>query len=242
MTPEEFYQALEKQNIVLTPKQKAQFNSYYELLAEWNQHVNLTAITEKNAVYLKHFYDSVLPAFYVAELSQKSVSLCDVGAGAGFPSIPLKIIFPSMRVTIVDSLNKRIKFLETLVEKLELDDVTLIHARAEDFGNKKSSARESYDLVTARAVANLPVLAELCLPLTALGGKFIALKAQKAQDELEKAAYALKTLGAGLEQDIQTKLPGDDEERHIIVVAKNKPTPKKYPRKAGTPAKVPLLK
>ena len=242
MTPEEFYQALQKQNIELTPQQQEQFDTYFKLLVEWNQKINLTAITAEPEVYLKHFYDSLVPAFYLAQLKKESLSVCDVGAGAGFPSLPLKILFPSLKVTIVDSLNKRIKFLAELVGKLGLTDVTLTHARAEDFGSKKSPARESFDIVTARAVANLPVLSELCLPLTKVGGTFIALKAQKAKEELTRAQYAIQTLGGQLQEDIETTLPQTDEKRHIIVIDKKKATPKKYPRKAGTPAKLPLTK
>lgn len=226
MTPEEFYQALQKQNIELTPQQQEQFDTYFKLLVEWNQKINLTAITAEPEVYLKHFYDSLVPAFYLAQLKKESLSLCDVGAGAGFPSLPLKILFPSLEVTIVDSLNKRIKFLSELVGKLGLTDVTLTHARAEDFGSKKSPARESFDIVTARAVANLPVLSELCLPLIKVGGTFIALKAQKAKEELTRAQYAIQTLGGQLQEDIETTLPQTDEKRHIIVIDKKK-TPQK---------------
>ena len=242
MTPIEFKTILQQQNIELTARQQEQFATYFQMLVEWNQKVNLTAITAENEVYLKHFYDSLVPAFDVPELRAQAVSLCDVGAGAGFPSLPLKIIFPTLKVTIVDSLNKRIKFLEELVAALGLTDVTLVHARAEDFGVKKSPARESFDVVTARAVANLPVLTELCLPLVKVGGKFVALKAQKAEEELGKAQYAIQTLGGKLEADFETTLPEDNEQRHTIVIAKQKTSPKKYPRKAGTPAKLPLLK
>lgn len=242
MTPIEFKTILQQQNIELTAKQQEQFATYFQLLVEWNQKVNLTAITAEEEVYLKHFYDSLVPAFDVPELREQAASLCDVGAGAGFPSLPLKIIFPTLQVTIVDSLNKRIKFLEELVAALGLTDVTLVHARAEDFGAKKSPARESFDVVTARAVANLPVLTELCLPLVKVGGKFVALKAQKAEEELGKAQYAIQTLGGKLEADFETTLPEDNEQRHTIVIAKQKTSPKKYPRKAGTPAKLPLLK
>ena len=242
MKPEEFYRALQKQNIELTPQQQEQFATYFNLLVDWNQKVNLTAITGEEDVYLKHFYDSLIPAFYLSELREQPLALCDVGAGAGFPSLPLKILFPSLKITIVDSLNKRIKFLEELVKKLGLTGVTLEHARAEDFGARKSQARESFNIVTARAVANLPVLSELCLPLTKVGGKFVALKAQKANEEIKRAQYAFQMLGGRLQEDIATKLPEVDEQRHIIVITKEKTTPKKYPRKAGTPGKEPLVK
>ena len=200
----------------------------------------MTAITKQDEVYLKHFYDSLLPALEVKDLQTRPFSICDVGAGAGFPSIPLKIAFPNLKVTIVDSLNKRIKFLEELSQKLNLTDTYFYHARAEEFAGKKSGFRESFDVVTARAVARLSVLSEFCLPLVKLNGRFIALKAQKASEELADAKYAVATLGGKIEEDIQTALPKSDETRHIIVISKKKTTPNKYPRKPGTPAKQPL--
>lgn len=240
MTPEEFKEALAQKGIELSPKQLEQFEMYYEFLVATNEHVNLTAITAKDEVYLKHFYDSLLPALEIPDLSQNAWTLCDVGAGAGFPSLPLKIVFPQLKVTIVDSLNKRIKFLHELAAKLELDEVSFYHARAEEFASKKSAFRESFDIVTARAVARLSVLSEFCLPLTKVGGRFIALKAQKAGEELADGRYAIKTLGGKLQADIETTLPKSDEKRHLLVIDKVKETPKKYPRKPGTPAKQPL--
>lgn len=168
------------------------------------------------------------------------MSLCDVGAGAGFPSLPVKIAFPQLKITIVDSLNKRIKFLQELTQKLNLQDVHFHHARAEEFGGKRSVHRERYDLVTARAVARMSVLSELCLPLAKVGGRFIALKAQKSDEELKNAQKAIEVLGGKVIADYATELPQVHDERHIIVVAKEKETPKKYPRKAGTPAKSPI--
>ena len=185
-------------------------------------------------------FRSLLPALEVKDLQTRPFSICDVGAGAGFPSIPLKIAFPNLKVTIVDSLNKRIKFLEELSQKLNLTDTYFYHARAEEFAGKKSGFRESFDVVTARAVARLSVLSEFCLPLVKLNGRFIALKAQKASEELADAKYAVATLGGKIEEDIQTALPKSDETRHIIVISKKKTTPNKYPRKPGTPAKQPL--
>lgn len=240
MTPEEFRAALAKQGVKLSDEQMQQLQTYYEFLVATNEHVNLTAITKQDEVYLKHFYDSLLPALEVKDLQTRPFSICDVGAGAGFPSIPLKIAFPNLKVTIVDSLNKRIKFLEELSQKLNLTDTYFYHARAEEFAGKKSDFRESFDVVTARAVARLSVLSEFCLPLVKLNGRFIALKAQKASEELADAKYAVATLGGKIEEDIQTALPKSDETRHIIVISKKKPTPNKYPRKPGTPAKQPL--
>lgn len=161
MTVEWLAEQLKEHNIELTETQKQQFQTYYRLLVEWNEKMNLTSITDEHNVYLKHFYDSIAPSFYF-DFNQP-ISICDVGAGAGFPSIPLKIMFPQLKVTIVDSLNKRIQFLNHLASELQLQDVSFIHDRAETFG--KGVYRESYDVVTARAVARLSVLSELCLPL-----------------------------------------------------------------------------
>src|SRR5690606_29015983 len=166
LNEQQFKDALSEKGILLTEEQLEQFRVYHKELVEWNEKMNLTAITEQSAVYLKHFYDSITAAFYID--FTKPMKICDVGAGAGFPSIPLKICFPHIEVTIVDSLNKRIQFLEHLSSELGLTKVKFVHSRAEDFG--QSNDRESYDLVTARAVARLSVLAELCVPLVKKGG------------------------------------------------------------------------
>ena len=241
MTPEEFKRELALYGIMLSDQQMKQFEDYYKLLVETNKVVNLTAITEKKEVYLKHFYDSLILGIEVPSLQTEAVSLCDVGAGAGFPSIPMKIAFPQLKVTIVDSLNKRIKFLQELTTRLELDNVELCHARAEEFAGKKSKHREDYDFVTARAVARMSVLTELCLPLVKVGGQFIALKAQKADQELADAQKAIQVLGGRLKQDVATELPVTHDERHLLIVEKVKSTPKQYPRKAGTPARNPIV-
>ncbi|EEI23179.1 16S rRNA (guanine(527)-N(7))-methyltransferase RsmG [Lentilactobacillus hilgardii] len=240
MNIDQFINALLEQNIQVTDDQLGQFDAYFKLLVRTNEHVNLTTITEKSEVYLKHFYDSITPAFFVSQIREQPVSLCDVGAGAGFPSIPLKILFPQLKITIVDSLNKRINFLTELVQQLNLKDVTLVHARAEEFGNKKSVSRQSFDIVTARAVARLGVLSELCLPLVRVGGQMIAMKAAKAEDELEDAKQAISLLGGQVKNDFDFSLPILDEKRHIIIIEKIKDTPKKYPRKPGTPNREPL--
>ncbi|KRN89547.1 16S rRNA (guanine(527)-N(7))-methyltransferase RsmG [Ligilactobacillus ceti] len=242
MTPEKFRALLAEKGIVLSDYQMEQFATYYEFLVATNENVNLTAITDRDEVYLKHFYDSLLPAFEYQALQTEALNLCDVGAGAGFPSIPLKIAFPNLKVTIVDSLNKRITFLNELADKLALTDVHFYHARAEEFAKKGSPYRESFDLVTARAVARLSVLAEFCLPLVKIGGDFVALKAQKTQEELSDGKYAIALLGGKVISDTELTLPEVGDERHIVVVAKKKPTPNKYPRKAGTPTKKPLIK
>lgn len=240
MTPEEFKRVLAQKGIELTEKQQQQFSKYYKLLVAANQHVNLTAITAEKEVYLKHFLDSLLPAFVDERLRTQALQLCDVGAGAGFPSLPLKIVFPQLQITIVDSLNKRIAFLEKLADELDLEGVSFYHARAEEFGSVKSQFRESFEIVTARAVARLNILAELCLPLVKEGGSFIALKAQKAQRELTEAQFAVKLLGGSLRSDHELTLPETGDERHLIIFDKVKATPNKYPRKPGMPAKKPL--
>lgn len=238
MNPEQFKDALAKAGVHLNDKQMAQYQRYYELLVEWNGKINLTAITEKEEVYLKHFYDSVTLGLHV-EAFQTPISLCDVGAGAGFPSIPLKIAFPEIKVTIVDSLNKRIQFLQLLIDELGLSGVSCFHDRAETFG-QNPRFRAQYDFVTARAVARMSVLSELCLPLVKKGGYFVAMKAASSQAELDDAKKAIATLGGKIEEDYAFELPLDAGERHIVMINKTKETPKKYPRKPGTPNKSPL--
>lgn len=240
MNPDQFQQLLAEHGVTLNEHQLAQFDTYYQLLVETNEHVNLTTITEKNAVYLKHFFDSITPAFYIEAIRTEPLTICDVGAGAGFPSIPLKIAFPQLDITIVDSLNKRINFLKTLQAQLGLEGVHFYHARAEEFGGRKSEFREHFDLVTARAVARMSVLSEFCLPLTKVGGQFVALKAAQADQELTDAVQAVKLLGGQMGNDVSFDLPFDAGQRNIIVINKVKKTPGKYPRKAGTPAKEPL--
>ena len=237
MNKEQFYSAVkEKVGIELTELQKEQYSEYYDLVVEWNQKINLTAITEEEEFYTKHFFDSISLAFFKDYSNIESI--CDVGSGAGFPSIPLKILYPNLKVTIVDSLNKRIKFLNLVKDELGLSDCNFVHARAEEFGQNKDY-RENFEIVTARAVARLNVLAELCLPLVKKGGYFLSLKAQKAEEETKEAINAIKLLGGKLEQDLEFDIEG--EERHILEIRKAKETPNKYPRKAGTPNKKPLL-
>ncbi|PWF99747.1 16S rRNA (guanine(527)-N(7))-methyltransferase RsmG [Levilactobacillus bambusae] len=240
MNPEEFRRALEERGISLTDKQMQQFADYYQLLVATNEHVNLTTITDEPDVYLKHFYDSLTPAFFVTKIQTEPLSIVDVGAGAGFPSIPLKIAFPQLQVTIVDSLNKRITFLQELAAKLDLTGVAFYHDRAETFGAKKSPHREAYDIATARAVARLSVLSELCLPLVKVGGQFIALKASAAGQEIQAAEDAINTLGGQLVEDDGFSLPDSDDPRHLLVIDKVRQTPKRYPRRPGTPNKEPI--
>ncbi|MDO4178745.1 MAG: 16S rRNA (guanine(527)-N(7))-methyltransferase RsmG [Phascolarctobacterium sp.] len=219
----------------LSDKQLEQFNKYYELLVETNKVMNLTAITEPEDVAVKHMVDSLL-AF---DKSFANKTLADVGTGAGFPGIPLKIYCPSLKVTLIDSLGKRLKFLENVITELGLTDISCEHARAEDAGKNKKF-REKFDFVTARAVAKLSVLSEYCLPLVKTGGLFIALKGSKYAEEITEGEKALKILGGKLISAEEVKLPGLDDGRAIIKIKKVKPTPVAYPRKAGTPDKQPL--
>ena len=239
MNPEQFVQELSKRNFKLNENQINQFNQYFTSLIEANKHVNLTRITAEDDVYLKHFYDSITPLLTFSTVLKSSSSLCDVGAGAGFPSIPLKIMLPELQITIVDSLGKRLNFLQGLITQLNLKNVTLVHGRAEDVGQNKHY-REQFDIVTARAVANMAVLSEYCLPLVKNGGNFIALKGPKAEDELKLSQKALKILGGKAIAIKELQLPQSTEERTLILVKKVQPTPKKYPRQAGTPHRKPI--
>ncbi|WP_342047006.1 16S rRNA (guanine(527)-N(7))-methyltransferase RsmG [Bacillus sp. OTU530] len=239
MNAQQFQNMLQEKGISLSPEQMQQFERYYELLIEWNEKMNLTAIVEKEEVYLKHFFDSITAAFY--HDFSKPLSLCDVGAGAGFPSIPLKICFPELKVTIVDSLQKRITFLNQLATDLNLKNVAFYHDRAETFG-RREEIRESFDIVTARAVARLSVLSELCLPLVKVGGAFIAMKGAAAKEELESGKHAVQVLGGEVKQISTFQLPVEESERNILYIEKKRKTPKKYPRKPGMPNKVPIEK
>ncbi|WP_284140662.1 MULTISPECIES: 16S rRNA (guanine(527)-N(7))-methyltransferase RsmG [unclassified Virgibacillus] len=237
MNPEQFAAALEEQGIILNNRQKTQFSIYFDTLVEWNEKMNLTALTEKEDVYLKHFYDSISASFYYDFTEQ--IHICDVGAGAGFPSIPLKICFPQLHITIVDSLNKRIGFLNQLALQLGLDNVAFYHDRAESFG-KNVKFREKFDVVMARAVARMSVLSELCLPLCRKDGVFIAMKGAQASNELQDAKGAIELLGGEPAEIHSFSLPKEDSDRSIIIIDKKRKTPKKYPRKAGLPNKEPL--
>ena len=237
MKPEEFYTHLADLGFPLTDRQKEQYERYFELLVEWNEKINLTAITEKDEVYLKHFYDSIAPILQ-GLIENQPIRLLDIGAGAGFPSLPMKILFPELDVTIIDSLNKRINFLYLLAEELGLSGVHFYHGRAEDFAQDKAF-RAQFDLVTARAVARMQVLSELTIPYLKVGGRLLALKASNAPEELEEAKNALNLLFSKVEDNLQYELPNGDP-RYITVVEKKKETPNKYPRKSGLPNKRPL--
>lgn len=238
MKPELFIKQLAEKGFALSQKQIDQFSKYYQKLIEVNEYVNLTRITDLEEVYLKHFYDSLTPFLEYPELFKKA-RICDVGAGAGFPSIPIKILVPEMQLAIVDSLNKRLKFLADLTADLDWGQVELVHGRAEDIG-QNVKYREKFDLVTARAVANMATLSEYCLPLVKEGGKFLALKGPKAESELADAQKAITVLGGQVAATKNLRLPESDEERTLILLNKVKQTPKKYPRQAGTPSRKPL--
>ena len=237
MTKEEFYQRLAEQGFELSDSQKEQFERYFELLVEWNEKINLTAITEKSEVYLKHFYDSVAPVLQ-GKISNEKIRLLDIGAGAGFPSLPMKILCPEIDITIIDSLNKRINFLTLLAEELGLTGVHFYHGRAEDFGQNKDF-RASFDVVTARAVARMQVLSELTIPFLKVGGRLVALKAVAAEDELVDAKNALAQLFSKVLETYNYDLPNGDG-RNMTIVEKKKETPNKFPRRAGLPNKKPL--
>ena len=237
MKPEEFYVLLADLGFPLTDRQKEQYERYFELLVEWNEKINLTAITEKDEVYLKHFYDSIAPILQ-GLIENQPIRLLDIGAGAGFPSLPMKILFPELDVTIIDSLNKRINFLHLLAEELGLSGVHFYHGRAEDFAQDKAF-RAQFDIVTARAVARMQVLSELTIPYLKVGGRLLALKASNAPEELEEAKNALNLLFSKVGDNLQYELPNGDP-RYITLVEKKKETPNKYPRKAGMPNKRPL--
>jgi 16S rRNA (guanine527-N7)-methyltransferase len=227
-----------KQGIVLSEEQLQQFEMYYELLVEWNEKMNLTGITEKPQVYEKHFYDSITPAFYYD--FSKVESVIDVGSGAGFPGIPLKICFPSLKLTILDSLNKRLLFLQEVTKQLDLQNVSFVHSRAEDAGRDKNY-REQFDLATARAVARMNVLSEFCLPFVKPGGAFLVMKGANIEEELNEGKKAIKTLGGKTEKVETLFLPEEQAERNIVIIRKQQKTPATYPRKAGTPAKKPIV-
>lgn len=232
----QFEKDLEELNIRLTEKQLNQFLLYYEMLIEQNKVMNLTAIIDYEEVMKKHFIDS-LSLVKAYDLS-KPVSVIDVGTGAGFPGVPLKIAFPDLKVTLLDSLNKRVSFLDSVIDALGLTGIEAIHGRAEDFA--RNSLREKYDLCVSRAVANLSTLSEYCLPFVKVGGKFISYKSEKIAEEKIAAQNAITILGGKVAGQMEFTLPDCDIYRNLFVIEKVKSTPKKYPRKAGVPGKEPL--
>lgn len=224
--------------IQLSELQCRQFNEYYNLLTEWNKVMNLTAITEYNEVVLKHFIDS-LALVRVIDLKNVS-SLIDVGTGAGFPGIPLKIVFPHLNIVLLDSLNKRVKFLDTVIRELQLKDISAVHGRAEDIA-RREEYRENFDCCVSRAVANLSTLCEYCLPFVKCGGYFVPYKSGEADDEIKKASKSVKVLGGKIDIVDKFILPEENMGRSLIKIEKKISTPKKFPRKAGIPGKEPIM-
>lgn len=225
MTLEDFICELKKLEINLTDIQLNQLNRYYELLIEWNEKVNLTRIVDKKDVYLKHFYDSI--TLIKAINLQKECTLCDVGTGAGFPGIVLKIVFPTLRVTLIDALQKRINFLNLVIEELKLDNIVAIHSRIEDYSKFN---REKFDIVTSRAVANLALLSEISMPLVKVNGYFIPMKSS-IEEELSDAKEIIKNVGGKIDDIIEFYLPFENSLRNLVVIKKFSITPKQYPRK-----------
>lgn len=229
---------LNELNITLSDKQVDQFLKYYEMLIEKNEVMNLTAITEYEEVLKKHFIDS-LSIIKVYNINQ-AIKVLDMGTGAGFPGIPLKIAFPSLEIVLLDSLNKRVNFLNDVIRELGLKNITAVHGRAEDFG-KDRNYREKFDLCVSRAVAKLSTLSEYCIPYLKVQGYFISYKAGNIQAELEESKKAIDILGGCVDKVDNFQLPGTDMERTLILIKKLKATPKSYPRNAGKPSKEPII-
>ena len=226
-------------SIELENNQIKQFYYYFQLLVEWNKFLNLTAITEMDEVITKHFVDSLSLVKAVEEIGIKKYRIIDVGTGAGFPGIPLKIVFPDLEITLMDSLNKRINFLNEVINGLGLEGIEAIHGRAEDLG-RDPLHREQYDFCVSRAVANLSTLSEYCMPFVKTGGYFIPYKSGKIEEELGAAKHAVFLLGGNVKEVKTFLLPGTDAERSLVKIVKTNGTSKKYPRKAGLPSKEPL--
>ena len=237
-----FEKGLDQLKIQLTQEQKEQFIKYYEYLIEKNKVMNLTAITDYEEVLLKHFLDSLslvkVQDFIPEKLSGKTV--IDIGTGAGFPGIPLKIAFPELGIVLLDSLNKRINFLDEVIEMLQLRKIEAVHGRAEDYARQKEF-RENFDFCVSRAVSNLSTLSEYCLPFVKQGGYFISYKSGKIEEELSNAENAVKVLGGNVKEVVKFSLMDTDMDRSFVVVEKKKTTPKRYPRKAGLPSKEPIV-
>lgn len=229
---------LEQEGLQFKDRQIQQFFQYYEMIIEKNKVMNLTAITEMEDVITKHFIDSLSIVRSVRDIGEKPYRIIDVGTGAGFPGIPLKIAFPHLNITLLDSLNKRVKFLNEVIENLKLENIQAVHGRAEDYGRDKEH-REKYDLCVSRAVANLSTLSEYCIPFVKKGGYFIPYKSGKLEEELKTGKGAIKKLGGTIEDIVSFALPNTDE-RSLVKIKKVEETNSKYPRKAGMPGKEPL--
>ena len=228
---------LKNLGISVDDKMLNDFNIYREILVDWNQKMNLTGIEDEKEVYIKHFLDSVSAVTngYIKD----GVSIIDVGTGAGFPGLPLRICLRNIELTLLDSLNKRLKFLNNVIDELGLESIETVHGRAEDIA-RKEEFREQYDLCVSRAVANLSTLSEYCIPFIAKNGKFISYKSSISSEEIQNAKSAIKILGGTIVEEKTVHLPCSDMDRTFVVVNKTNNTGKKYPRKAGTPSKEPL--
>lgn len=225
-------------NIDISQEQINMLLKYMDMLKKWNKNVNLTSIVDDEGIIKKHFLDSI--SIFNTELIKDNISLVDVGTGAGFPGIPIKIINPTVKVTLIDSLKKRVNFLDEVIGELKLKDINAVHGRCEDFANQKDY-REKYDIATARAVASLPVLCEYCLPYVKIGGSFIAMKGPSVIEELDVSDNAVKVMGGELKEVIDTNIYGEDLNHKLVVVKKKKLSPIKYPRKAGKIEKNPII-
>jgi len=237
MNHELLKQHIKKLGLSITDHQAEQFLTYETLLVEWNKHMNLTGITESEAIYDKHFADSL--TCVLSDKFEDGLKVIDVGTGAGFPGLPLKIFMPSLQVTLLDSLNKRINFLKEVSNETGLDDIEFIHGRAEDFG-QDLDFREQYDIVVSRAVAELPVLLEFCTPFLKVGGYFIAQKGKKSELEISEAENALTALNLEVESTIKVNTSDATSDHYLIIIKKIAATDSKYPRRAGKPIKKPL--
>lgn len=240
MEKDEFFYKLQNQaqkiDINLTNKQLNEFYTYMNLLIEWNKNINLTAITEPEEIIKKHFIDSLT----ISKNIQKDSSIIDVGTGAGFPGIPLKIVREDINVVLLDALNKRLNFLNEVIKENKLENIETVHFRAEEIGKNKKY-REKYDIATSRAVAQLNILAEYLLPLVKIGGKCICMKGSNVEEELKNSKKAITILGGEIEKIEEFILPDSDIKRNVIIIKKVNSTPAKYPRKPGTPAKEPII-
>lgn len=234
-----FKHGLEELNITLTDEQIEQFLQYYEMLVEKNKVMNLTGITEYEEVIQKHFLDSLSLIRVIPDIASQKLTVIDLGTGAGFPGIPLKIAFPELEITLMDSLNKRILFLQEVIDALGLKKVSAVHGRAEEMASNATD-RQQYDLCVSRAVSNLAVLTEYCLPFVKKGGLFVSYKSADSDAEIQEGKKAISILGGKLTSVDKFQLPDSDLRRALVCIKKVKDTPKKYPRKAGTPAKLPL--
>jgi 16S rRNA (guanine527-N7)-methyltransferase len=234
---EKFKNGLQQLHIELSEKQMEQFLQYYEMLVEKNKVMNLTAITEFDEVVEKHFLDSVSLTQQL-DLHQP-LKVLDLGTGAGFPGIPLKIVFPELEITLMDSLNKRVLFLQDVISSLQLENIEAVHGRAEEAARNKKY-RESFDLCVSRAVANISTLSEYCLPFVKIGGSFISYKSSTIEDELKDGKKGIAILGGKVKDVYKFTLPDSKLQRSFVIIEKEKKTPKAYPRKAGTPSKDPL--